>query len=206
MAEPATSTWRPRDAWSGIAEAGQIGATEKPGVTALALANMGFATLIAVPGPADLARATKGLIGLALPRTPSAVWSSTHGLIWAGPGQWLLVARHRQGFPDLLASLSVDAVVMDQSHARAVLRVSGGRAREVLAKGSMVDLHPSVFPVGATALTSVAHVGVQLWRGDDGPEGAVFEILVARSMAGSFWSWFTASAAEFGCQVVIGGG
>ena len=68
----------------------------------------------------------------------------------------------------------------------------------------MVDLHPSVFPVGATSLTSFAQIGVQLWRTEDGPDGAVFEILVARSMAGSFWSWFAASAAEFGCRVTIG--
>ncbi|MBV9533483.1 MAG: hypothetical protein JO283_21070 [Bradyrhizobium sp.] len=28
----------------------------------------------------------------------------------------------------------------------------------------MVDLQASVFPVGASALTSFAHIGVQLWR------------------------------------------
>jgi methylglutamate dehydrogenase subunit D len=206
MAEYATSGWRPRDAWLCIAEAGQIGATGKPGVSVLTLDDMGFATLIVGAGSADLGRATKRLIGLDLPRTPSAVLSSMHGLVWAGPDQWLLVARQRAGFSDLLASLSADAAVSDQSHARAALRVSGARVREVLAKGSMVDLHSSVFPVGSTALTSLAQIGVQLWRSEDGPDGAVFEILVARSMAGSFWSWFAASAAEFGCSVTIGRG
>ena len=206
MAEHATIVWRPRDAWLGIAEAGQIGAAGKPGVSVLTLGDMGFATLIAGAGSADLERTTKRLIGLDLPRTPSAVLSGMHGLVWAGPDQWLLIARQRAGLSDLLASLSADAAVSDQSHARAALRVSGARAREVLAKGSMVDLHPSVFPVGATALTSFAQIGVQLWRTEDGPDGAIFEILVARSMAGSFWSWFAASAAEFGCRVTIGRG
>jgi sarcosine oxidase subunit gamma len=172
----------------------------------LTLDDMGFATLIVPAGSADLERATKRLIGLDLPRTPCVARSSTHGLAWAGPNHWLLIARQRAGFPDLLASLSDEAAVSDQSHARAVLRVSGARVREVLAKGSMVDLHPAAFPVGATALTSLAHIGVQLWRSDDGTDGAVFEILVARSMAGSFWSWFTASVAEFGCGVTIGQG
>ena len=206
MAEHATIVWRPRDAWLGIAEAGQIGAAGKPGVSVLTLGDMGFATLIAGAGSADLERTTKRLIGLDLPRTPSAVLSGMHGLVWAGPDQWLLIARQRAGLSDLLASLSADAAVSDQSHARAALRVSGARAREVLAKGSMVDLHPSVFPVGATAQTSFAQIGVQLWRTEDGPDGGVFEILVARSMAGSFWSWFAASAAEFGCRVTIGRG
>ena len=206
MAEHATSVWRPRDAWLGIAEVGQIGAAGKPGVSVLTLGDMGFATLIAGADSDDLERTTKRFIGLDLPRTPSAVLSGMHGLVWAGPDQWLLIARQRAGLSDLLASLSADAAVSDQSHARAALRVSGARAREVLAKGSMVDLHPSVFPVGATALTSFAQIGVQLWRTEDGPDGAIFEILVARSMAGSFWSWFAASAAEFGCRVAIGRG
>ncbi|MGL3210598.1 sarcosine oxidase subunit gamma [Bradyrhizobium sp. BR 1433] len=204
MAEQATSVWRPCGAWAGITKAGQIGATGKPGVTVLTLESLGFATLIASAGSTHLARAIKRLTCLDLPRTSSVALSSTHGVAWAGPDQWLLIARQRAGFSDLLASFSNHAAVSDQSHARAVLRASGARVREALAKGSMVDLHSAVFPVGATALTSFAHIGVQLWRTGDGPDGAVFEILVPRSMAGSFWSWFAASAAEFGCRVNIG--
>ena len=58
--------------------------------------------------------------------------------------------------------------------------------------------------LGGGAARGFAHIGVQLWRTEDGPDGAVFEILVARSMAGSFWCWFAASAAEFGCSVDVG--
>lgn len=206
MTEQASSTWRARGCWAGIAEAGQIGASGKPGVTALTLDGLGLATLIAGPGSTGLERVTKRQLGLDLPRKPSVVLSATHGLVWSGPARWLLLARERAGFSDLLASLSVDAAVIDQSHARAALRISGARVGELLAKGSMVDIHPAVFPVGATALTSFAHVGVQFWRAADGPDGAVFEILVARSMAATFWSWFAGSAAEFGCRVKIGRG
>ncbi|UQR61557.1 sarcosine oxidase subunit gamma [Bradyrhizobium sp. C-145] len=200
MAEQVTSIWRPRSAWAGIVEAGQIGADGKAGVTALTLDDMGFATLIVPPGSTDLASATKRMIGLDLPKKTFVSLSSTHGVAWAGADHWLLFARQQAGFVDLLQLFSDHAAVSDQSHARAALRVSGPRVREVLAKGAMVDLHSSVFPVGATALTSFAHVHVQLWRTDDGPEGPIFEILVSRSMASSFWSWFTASAAEFGCR------
>lgn len=204
MAEQLTSTWRSRGSWAGIAEAGQLGESGAPGVTAITLEGLGLATLIADPSSAGLELTTKRLLGLELPRKPSAVLSDTHGLVWSGPDQWMLVAQKRASFSDLLASLSADAAVSDQSHARAALRLSGKRIRELLAKGSMVDIHPTAFPVGAAALTSFAHVGVQFWRTDDGPDGAVFEILVARSMAGSFWSWFAASAAEFGCRVTSG--
>ncbi|WP_439397362.1 sarcosine oxidase subunit gamma [Bradyrhizobium sp. PMVTL-01] len=201
MAEQATSIWRPRSAWAGIVDAGQIGAVAKAEVTVLTLEDMGFATLIVPPGSTDLASATKRMIGLDLPKKTFVSLSSTHGVAWAGADQWLLFARGQAGFADLLKLFSDHAAVSDQSHARAALRLSGPRVREVLAKGSMVDLHPSAFPVGATALTSFAHVDVQLWRTDDGPEGPIFEILVPRSMAASFCAWFTASAAEFGCRI-----
>jgi methylglutamate dehydrogenase subunit D len=206
MPETTSSIWASRSPWANIAEAGRIGATGSAGVTALTLEGLGLATLIAAPGTTGLERAVKQLIDIELPQTPLAALSSTHGVIWTGPGKWLLLARQREGFSKLLSSLSADAAVADQSHACAALRLSGPRVREVLAKGSMVDLHPSSFPVQAIALTSFAHIGVQIWRAEDGPDGAVFEILVARSLAGSFWSWFIASAAEYGCDVATGRG
>jgi sarcosine oxidase subunit gamma len=97
-----------------------------------------------------------------------------------------------RGRLDGLASLS------DQSDARAVLRLSGPKLRETLAKGCAVDLHARAFRPGDTAITAIAHIGVQLWQVDEGP---TFDILVARSMAGSFWRWFSASAAEFGLEL-----
>lgn len=203
MAEHATSIWRPRDAWVGIVKVGQIGAAGDPGVTVLLPGNLQVATLIATSDSTGLQRLTKRLIGLDLPQTPSVALTDTHGLVWSGPDQWLLLARQRMGFSDLVRLLSGEAALSDQSHARAALCVSGSRAREVLAKGAMIDLHPEEFPVGATALTAIAHIGVQLWRTKDGPNGPAFEILVPRSMAGSFWSWFAASAAEFGCRVSV---
>ncbi|WP_027527308.1 sarcosine oxidase subunit gamma [Bradyrhizobium sp. Ec3.3] len=203
MDKQETSIWRPRRPWAGFAEAGQIGESREPGITAVTLEGLGFATLIAGTSSEKLERATKRLLGLDLPREPCAALSDTHGLVWSGPDQWLLLARKRTGFSDLLVSLSVDAAVSEQSHGRSALRLSGKRVRDVLAKGSMVDVHQAAFPVGTAALTSFAHIGVQFWRTQDGPDGAAFEILIARSMAGSFWSWLAASAAEFGFCVTI---
>ena len=47
-------------------------------------------------------------------------------------------------------------------------------------------------------MTAIAHIGVQLWQLDDAP---TYELAVPRSMAKSFWTWFSASAAEFGLAV-----
>lgn len=207
MAESSLATWVPRGPWAGIVEPGRTGAAGAPGIAAHAADGFGLATLITpkdAVGP--LADAVKDRLGLALPVTPATSASATHAIVWSGPGQWLLRARGKAGFSDLLAALSPHAAVTDQSDARAALMLSGPCIRDALAKGCMVDLHPRAFPVGAAALTSIAYIGVHLWRAEDGPDGPIFEIMVARSMAGSFWSWFSASAAEYGCVVSTGRG
>lgn len=211
MAELET-TWRPSSAWSGILADSHQGADGAGGVTVAARDNLGIASIIAGAGDTSaLAEAVKARFGLDLPMTPVAAMSGSHSLVWSGHGHWLLVAGSREGLADDLAALAPLAAVAEQSDGRAALRLSGAMVRRALAKGCMVDLHPSAFPVGMTALSSIAYIGVQLWRaqdepnGEDGPGGAVFEIMVPRSMAGSFWSWFSASAAEFGCQILIEG-
>ena len=206
MAEIATvstaMSWAPRGAWAGIAQPGSFGATGVAGVTATLLDGFGLATLIAAPGTAPaLSRIVEARLGIALPLTPKIASGQAHDAIWAGPDQWLLRAASRDGFAGLLAELAPHGAVSDQSDGRAAFRLSGPRVRDVLAKGVMLDLHPAAFAVGAAALTSIAHVGAQIWRLADGPDGSVFEIMAPRSMAGSFWAWFTASAAEFGCAV-----
>jgi heterotetrameric sarcosine oxidase gamma subunit len=203
MADAMTTIWAPRSAWTGILQAGQFGAPAATGVRVTARDGLGIASLIApAAGEAGLVAAVREHFGLDLPSVPAVARSGTHAAVWSGPGQWLLIANDRTGFADALAPLSDVAAVADQSSGRAALRLSGNRIRDALAKGCMLDLHPTAFPVGMAALTSIAHIGVHLWRAEDGPEGAVFEIMVARSFAGSFWSWLSASVAEFGCEAL----
>ncbi|WP_373503325.1 sarcosine oxidase subunit gamma [Aestuariivirga sp.] len=119
---------------------------------------------------------------------------------WAGPDQYFVLAEGRaEGvlYADVKAALAGIASVSDQSHGRVILRISGPKARNVLAKGTPVDLHPDVFPVGKSALTQMAHVGVHLTRvGED-----VFDLSVFRGFSESFWEWITSQAEEFGYQV-----
>jgi heterotetrameric sarcosine oxidase gamma subunit len=90
--------------------------------------------------------------------------------------------------------------VSDQSDARLVLRLSGPRVRDVLAKGLAIDLHPKAFKPGDVASTPIASIGVQIDMLDAAP---TYQLTAPRSMAGSFWSWLSASAAEFGYDVVV---
>ncbi len=198
-ASPKTS-WPRRSAWADILAETPADATRPVGVKAIAREGLGLASVVAPRGgEAALAKLVATRYGLMLPTAPRAVRGAAETFVWAGPGQWLFVAEPRQD----LAELSALAAVSDQSDARASLRLTGPKVRDMLAKGCMIDLHPRAFPPGAAAVTSIAHIGVCLWRADEQPdEGhAVFDILVARSMAASFWSWAHACAAEFGYSV-----
>ena len=119
---------------------------------------------------------------------------------WAGPDQYFVLAEGRaEGalYAEVKAALAGIASVSDQSHGRVILRISGPKARDVLAKGTPVDLHREVFPAGKSALTQMAHVGVHLTRvGED-----AFDLSVFRGFSESFWEWITSQAEEFGYQV-----
>ena len=202
MADPSLKTkWPRRSAWAGILAASPPGAARPVGVNVTARERLGVASIQARRGgAAALSALVRTRYGLELPTTPRAIRDAAHAFVWAGPGQWLFVAEQKESF----AELSALAAVTDQSDARAALRLSGPKVRDMLAKGCMIDLHPAAFPPGAAAMTSIAHIGVHFWRVDEPPHGdAIFDILVARSMAASFWSWASASAAEYGCGVTV---
>ncbi len=210
MSEPATtqvsasqaasSLWRPRGAWEGVATIGRHGASDgAAGIRLTLLEGRGLATLVAADGgDDDLRSAVSEHLGLTLPEAGAATFDGERGLVWSAPGQWLAMAGtpgDLRGLPEALRGL---AAVTDQSDGRAVVRVSGLRARAMLAKGVAIDLHPRAFGPGRAAVTSIAHIGVQLWQRDAGP---TYDITVARSFAGSFWGWLAHAAAEFGFEV-----
>ncbi len=87
------------------------------------------------------------------------------------------------------------------SAGRVRLRITGPQARDVLAKGISLDLHPAVFQVGRGAQTGLHHTGVFLERvGDDS-----YEIYVPRTYAESIWEWLIDAALPFGYDVAIEG-
>ena len=167
--------------------------------------DLSFASVVAKRGKRDaLVSAVETAYGVALPQGPRRVTRGSVTFAGTGPDQWIASAEgpEAQNFAARVRGrLGPFAAVSDQSDARLVLRLSGPRVRDVLAKGVPLDLHPKVFKPGDVATTLVAYIGVQIDRLDD----ASFQLSAPRSMAGSFWSWLSASAAEFGYDVVTRG-
>ncbi len=191
----------------GIAQPGRYGRQDGPAGLVIAVrTDIAFASVTARRGKAGaLKAALMTTYGLVLPVGPRR---ATHrALTFAGIGsdQWLASADGAEttGFAARLrARVGIFAAVTDQSDARLALRLSGPRARDVLAKGVPVDLHPKAFKPGDVANTTIAYMNVQLDMLDAAP---AYQLTTPRSTAGSFWSWLTASAAEFGYEVVTDG-
>jgi heterotetrameric sarcosine oxidase gamma subunit len=197
----------PRPGLADILVPGRYGLAEgPPGLVVCERANLALASVIARKGQSGaLSALVRSAYGIELPTAPRLAGGPTPEgrsvtFIWSGADQWLGCAEGAADFEAELASaLGKRAMIADQSDGRCVLGLSGPRVREILAKGVGIDLHARVFKPGDVALTMVAHMGVHLWQLDERP---TYEVALFRSLAGSFWSWLSASAAEFGYEVV----
>ena len=97
-----------------------------------------------------------------------------------------------------LADLSPDAgCLLDLSHARTHVRVSGPDAATCLNRHLPVDLRHGTCPVGSVVSTALHHVAVTLWRSEHG-----FELFLPRGFALSCWEVLMETAEQFGVEVV----
>lgn len=142
--------------------------------------------------------AVQAAYGIALPLTPRLVVADSVTFLWAGVGRWLAMADAGGGRRDLAAELlplvAEHASLADESDARAIIAISGGAARDCLAKGFPIDFHPRAFTTGDVAITHAAHIGAMIWQTDAAPS---YEIAVPRSYAESFAEWLRHAAAEY---------
>lgn len=196
-------TLHPVSALAGIAVAGRYGKPDgEPGVTIEERVGLGLATVAARKGKAaDLHAAVFSAYGVRLPDSSRVAQGSQVSFVGYGAGQWLAVSEtlaNEALAQELGQKLKGLASISDQSGGRTVLRLSGPRARDVLAKGLPIDLDPRAFPLGSAATSTISLMGVQLWQTDDTKS---YDIAIFRSVSASFWRWFTASAAGFGYEV-----
>lgn len=151
---------------------------------------------------ADLAAAIRQGFGLALPPPGRAETSPTLAAIWIQPGGWLLCAPYlvEGDLARNVRAVARDAgSVVDLTHGKSVLRLSGTMARAVLGSGCRLDLHPRAFVPGQAAATPVGHIDCILRLLDLAPS---FEMIVASTLAEAFVDWLLHAAAAYGCEVL----
>lgn len=152
-------------------------------------------SLAALDGQSEQVRSVlQSIYGLQLPHRPVRAGGADMSFLWFGPDRWMAFAE-RDGGGDLEADLKRHlhglAAVVDHSDGRAVVRITGEHARDVLAKGVPIDLHPRVFKTNDVVITHASHIGVLLWQVDDAP---TYDIAVPRSYAHSFCAWLLEAA------------
>jgi sarcosine oxidase subunit gamma len=133
-----------------------------------------------------------------LPVTPNTWLPGADGqVIWLGPDEWLVTSTTEK--PHELEARLGSAVrphggaATDVSAQRTSIRISGHHARDVLATGCALDLHPSVFPAGTAAQSTVGQAPVLLLALGDND----FRVFVRSSFAGYLADWLLDAAQEF---------
>jgi sarcosine oxidase subunit gamma len=139
--------------------------------------------------------AAKKVLGLDLPKTPrtSVSWGDVKAL-WLSIDQWLILcSRAKAG--ELVATLiaelgNIHSLIVDVSDMRAVLRLEGDGVREVLLKGSSLDLLGDGYAAGTVRRMRYAEIAALLHVVED----KVFDIYVFRSYADYTWDFILATA------------
>ena len=135
-----------------------------------------------------------------LPTVPNT-WSpaDTGYAVWLGPDEWLLTST-AEASEELEARVRAAVVPLggsaaDVSAQRIILRLTGERVRDVLARGCSIDLHPRVFRRGSSAQTTLAQAGIVLLALSDA--GDDYLVFVRSSFAGYLADWLLDAALEF---------
>lgn len=192
----------PRSALAPFLHAGHHGAEGKSGVTLREVNGCAIAELTAFNGQKEsLATVIVTTFGVALPAANKSVSKDGVTFISVGPGKWL-VTGEGTAERDLIARLQKAAgslaAVVDQSDARALVEISGDKARAALAKGVMIDLDPVAFKSGDAATSFAVQFWITLWQTNDAP---TYRLAVFRSMGRDLLHWLESSAAEFGYTI-----
>jgi sarcosine oxidase, subunit gamma len=141
---------------------------------------LGMITLRATPGIKGLAAAVKAAVGLALPAERRIVTDGDRAAGWMSSDEYLLILPYAEVGKTLetLTKKLKDAhhLAVDVSDARAVFRIDGAKADQVLRKLCPADLDR--MEPDELRRTRAAQVAVAFWRQGDG-----FTLVSFRSVA-----------------------
>ncbi|MFE9445024.1 sarcosine oxidase subunit gamma [Streptomyces sp. NPDC006602] len=190
----------PRSPLSPVAD--RLATVTRTSEGAIRLAELPFLTQISVRLDAKgaAADAVGPALGVQLPVEPNtAVRAGELTVLWLGPDEWLVVGPPG-GQRDVESRIREAAggehvSVIDVSAQRTTLLVTGSRARDLLAHGCALDLHPRSFGAGRCAQTTLGRTEVVLVARDEPRAG--FWVLVRSSFAGYLTDWLLDAAVEW---------
>jgi sarcosine oxidase, subunit gamma len=127
-------------------------------------------------------------------------------VVGSGPGEWLLLAppgRADAIAPEAVAAQAPGETVtwVDQTHGRAMVRLSGRDGPRLLAKLCGIDLDDDITPDGAAFRTSVAALATDVIR-DDLPGATRSYLLHCERSSGQYlFDAMLRAGAEFGIEI-----
>ena len=159
----------------------------------------GMIDLRGMAGDSALMAAVAELLGVALPTTPrTAVSWGEVKVFWLSTDQWLVLCpliKLAETLAALEAALTgLHCLVAGVSDMRSVIRVEGDAARQVLLKGTSLDLLSPDYSPGTVRRMLFAGTGALINIVSAGPD--VIEIYVFRSYAVYAWDWLIANAGK----------
>jgi len=160
---------------------------------------LGHLNLRLDPTNTALVNAAEAAIGIELPLEPNrSTGSSAQAALWLAPNEWLLLTpqdRQTGLVEDLERTLAGEHfAVNDISSGQTLISVTGAAARELLARGCSIDLHPRKFAPGCCAQTLFAKTTVLICQWEDSPPA--FGLIVRRSFADHLWTWLADAARD----------
>lgn len=170
---------------------GGVEMTERPYV--------GKVNLRGNPDDREFRSSAQKQLGLELPLVPNT-WRSRedYTAYWLGPDEWLIYCADQSQFATVdnlrLALGQSHCAVTDVSDYYLVIRLTGDKARELLTKGTPLDVHPTVFAAGMCAQTCIGHASVLISCLDDAP---TFDMQVRWSFAEYLWNFLVEGTREY---------
>jgi sarcosine oxidase subunit gamma len=135
---------------------------------AVTVRDAGLVGMVTLRGDlAALAGAVREVAGVDVPGVNRVAMNGDRGAVWMSPDELLVMVPYVEAGAAVAALdaalASVHHLAVDVSDARAVMRLEGAGAREVLGKLSPADLTPAAFGPGQVRRSRLGQVAAAFW-------------------------------------------
>ena len=125
----------------------------------------------------------------------SVVSNDDTRILWNGPKNWLLVSSKKDLLKDILkVFIETDFAVTDLSHSRAIIKIEGQEAKEVLKKGCPFNF--SILEKNNSINSTYNGIAITVDMLNDNPE--TVRLFTLRSFGESLYHSITDASLEFG--------